>query len=380
MRFRGEKIFDEIFVVGFRTDKPLPASLLRAVKVKRRALNEAFVRNGNHATFVRNNVFRTEFAFRRTDFRFARGRIFFAHRSQFRFHEFEQLLFVGKNFATFVDVAHELDVFRFNLVDFQARELIQAHIENRFDLNFGQPVFRHELLRRFVSILRGTDNVDEIVEVAICDFETFKNMRAGFGLAQTETRAARDDVAAVLDEAFEHFADVHLLRARVVEREQNRAERRFERRMLVKFVHHNALGFAALELNHDARVRVGFVAQVTHFRKHFFVHEFRNTLHERFAVHVIRDFRDNDLFKTVFDFFDVCDPANFHDPAPGAKILLNAVGPADATAGREVRSFNDFFDFIERKHRIIDEAAAHFDELAEIVRRNIRRHADGDPG
>ena len=47
-------------------------------------------------------------------------------------------------------------------------------------------------------------------------------------------------------------------------------------------------------------------------------------------------------------------------------------------AGREIRARNDADQILDRQRRIVDQRHAGIDHLAEIVRRDIGRHADGD--
>jgi hypothetical protein len=60
------------------------------------------------------------------------------------------------------------------------------------------------------------------------------------------------------------------------------------------------------------------------------------------------------------------------------------IGRADAlaaendAAGRKIRSRNDVDEFVDGERRIFDQRDAGVDDFAEIVRRNVGRHADGD--
>jgi len=46
--------------------------------------------------------------------------------------------------------------------------------------------------------------------------------------------------------------------------------------------------------------------------------------------------------------------------------------------GREIRTGNEFHQLFQRDRRIVDHRHTAVDDLAEIVRRDVRRHADGD--
>ncbi len=50
----------------------------------------------------------------------------------------------------------------------------------------------------------------------------------------------------------------------------------------------------------------------------------------------------------------------------------------DEAAGREVRSLHQLQNLVERGVRMVHQLNGGVDDLAQIVRRNIGRHADGD--
>ena len=101
---------------------------------------------------------------------------------------------------------------------------MEAQVEDCVRLPFGKRIFCNQLVAGLFAVLRRADNLDEVVEVVEGDFVALEYVGAVFGLAQQEARAARDDFAAVLDIAFEHFLDVHLLGLALVEGKQDYAE------------------------------------------------------------------------------------------------------------------------------------------------------------
>ena len=56
----------------------------------------------------------------------------------------------------------------------------------------------------------------------------------------------------------------------------------------------------------------------------------------------------------------------------------DALAAEDDAAGREIRARNDVDEFVDGERGIVDQRDAGVDHLAEIVRRNVGRHADGD--
>ena len=69
-----------------------------------------------------------------------------------------------------------------------------------------------------------------------------------------------------------------------------------------------------------------------------------------------------------------------HDQRAAAELEggADAVAAEDGGAGREVRPRHDLHDLLDGELGIVDQRAAGVDQLAEIVRRDVGRHADGD--
>ena len=54
--------------------------------------------------------------------------------------------------------------------------------------------------------------------------------------------------------------------------------------------------------------------------------------------------------------------------------------PHDGAAGREIRAFHELHQPIERDVGIVNLRADAIDDFAQVMRRNVGRHADGDTG
>ncbi len=64
--------------------------------------------------------------------------------------------------------------------------------------------------------------------------------------------------------------------------------------------------------------------------------------------------------------------------APGLERLADAGAADDDAAGREIRPRDDLHQVIKGNIRLSDQCQRGVDDLARIVRRDVRRHADGD--
>ena len=73
-------------------------------------------------------------------------------------------------------------------------------------------------------------------------------------------------------------------------------------------------------------------------------------------------------------------PRTFMLPRPVSRYCLMPRDAADRAAGREIRPLHVLHQLLERDVRIVDLRADAVDDFAEVVRRHVRRHADGDAG
>ena len=73
------------------------------------------------------------------------------------------------------------------------------------------------------------------------------------------------------------------------------------------------------------------------------------------------------------------DLAAHHDRAAAGLVgAANAAAAQNDAAGREVRTGHDIDQIVDRQRRIVDQRDAGVDHFAEIMRRDVGRHADGD--
>ena len=243
----------------------------------------------------------------------------------------------------------------------------------------GRPLALHQLVARFGGVLRGADELDHLVDVGDRDGETDQDVGAVAGLAEPELGAPGDHHLAERDERGQHVLQRHHQRTAAVERHHVGAERGLQRREAVELVEHHVDHGLALQLDHHAvAVAVGFVAQLRDAFDLLLAHQFGHALDHGGLVHLVRNFRDDDRFALLADGLDL-DLAAHHDRAAAAQIgAADALAAEDDAAGREIRTRHDLDQLFEAERGIGDQGDAGVDHLAEIVRRDVGRHADGD--
>src|SRR5439155_7885258 len=72
--------------------------------------------------------------------------------------------------------------------------------------------------------------------------------------------------------------------------------------------------------------------------------------------------------------------ANVDAPTPGAVCVADTAAADDRPPGRKVWALDVLREPLDVDGRVLDHRDDPVDDLAEVVRRNVRRHADGDPG
>jgi len=110
----------------------------------------------------------------------------------------------------------------------------------------------------------------------------------------------------------------------------------------------------------------------------FFVHQFGNAFDEHCAVDVVRNFRDDDLFLAALELFDADLAANLDAAAARREVFLDDFQPAHHAAGWEIRAFDEFHQALDADVWVVNLCADTVNNFAQIVRRHVRGHADGD--
>src|SRR4029077_6042386 len=64
--------------------------------------------------------------------------------------------------------------------------------------------------------------------------------------------------------------------------------------------------------------------------------------------------------------------------SPGPIAFENSLSAADDASGREIRTGDDFHQFVDRDLRLVDELDNRVADLAQVVRRDFRGHPNGN--
>ncbi len=184
----------------------------------------------------------------------------------------------------------------------------------------------------------------------------------------------------MLDEFLDHFLEGENLRTPVDQRKHDDAEGGLHLRVLVEIVQHNLGVCIALQVDDNPQaVAVGLIADVGDILELLIAHKVGNLFDQAGLVDLIRELRDDDALAVVPSGLDtrLCPDEN---ASPSRRVrFLHAFVAVDNSAGRKIGALNDASSALRSSTSASLMKAMHaVDHFVQIVRRNIRRHADGD--
>ena len=243
----------------------------------------------------------------------------------------------------------------------------------------GGPAARHQFFARLSRVGRGADGADDFVDVRHGDGEAAEDVAAFAGLAQLKRRAAGDNFLAEGDEMREEIAQGELFGAATVQRQHVAAEGGLHRGEAVELVQHDIGRGVAFEFDHHAHADpVGFVGDAGNPFDLLVADHFGDLFDHGSLVHLIGNLVHDDGETILSDFFHPRAGAN-DDAAASFEIGLARAGPAkDHRARGEIGGGDDVHQRLGREVRVFDQRERAVDDFAQVVGRDIGRHADSD--
>ena len=237
----------------------------------------------------------------------------------------------------------------------------------------------HQPLARLGRVGGGADRRHHLVDVGDRDGEAAEDVRPLAGLAELEGGAAGDHLLAEGDEGGEEGAEVELLGPAAVQRQHVAAEARLQRREAEELVQHHVGRGVAAELDDDAHAEaVALVLDVGDALDALVAGELGDALDHRRLVHLVGDLGDDDRGAAAADLLDAGARADDHRAAALVVGLARAGAAEDERAGREVGRRDELHQLGDGELGVLDQRQRRVDHLAEVVRRDVGRHADGD--
>ena len=291
----------------------------------------------------------------------------------------------GEDRLVLEDLRLELGVALEDLLALQRGQPAQLQVEDRVRLELVDVEQLHQAGAGLVRVGRPADERDDLVERVERLEVPAVDVDVRLGLAQLERGAADDDLELVRDPVAHERVDAQRARDVVDEREHVRAERVLQLRVLVEVVQHDLRDGVALEHDHQALAGAAgrLVADVRDAGDLVLADQVRDLLRQRVGVHLVRQLGD-DQADAVLDLLDLDDRAHRDGAAPGAVRLLDALVAQDRRAGREVRALDAQQErreqLLARRLGVVQVPLDALGDLAQVVRRDVGRHADRDAG
>ena len=414
MRVGDEQAVDEVLVLHRGRLLAAPSTALGAVVGERLTLEVAGVRQGHDHVFGRDQVLDVDLGGVHHQLGATRVAELVTHRAELVDDDRGDALGAGEDVEQVGDDVHHLAVFADDLVLLEAGQALQAKLEDRLGLGLGQtialrlqavlrvqpfrpvavgerarqhlldqrraPLARHQLALGICRRGRGLDQRDDLVDVGQRHRQAFEDVAAVARLLQLEDGAAGDDLAAVLEEAHQHLLEVEQARLAVDQRHHVHAEAVLQLGVLEQLVEHHLGHLAALELDDQAHAGlVGLVADLADALDLLLVDQLGHALLQGALVHLVGQLVDDDgLAVGLADRLEVGARAHDHASAAGAVALAHAMQAVDQRGGREVRRLHDVDQGLDVGFGVFEQLQAGVDDFAEVVRRDVGRHADRD--
>jgi hypothetical protein len=157
-------------------------------------------------------------------------------------------------------------------------------------------------------------------------------------------------------------------------------EPRLELARLEQHLHqHRGIDAARARLEHDADVLGALVAHVGEDRDLLGVDDLGDALDQPALLDLVGDLGDHDLPGAAAEILDRPARAQPEAAAPGAVGLADRGARLDEdAAGREIRPLHEIHQRLVARVRRLDQMQAGGDQLVDVVRRDVGRHADRD--
>ena len=224
--------------------------------------------------------------------------------------------------------------------------------------------------------------MDDLVDIILGYYEPLEEMGALKSLPAVVARPSDYDLLLEGEILSQHLAEIQYLRLSLViyEGEHYYGKRRLHLGLSEEPVQHDLRVSVALELDDDAHsVSVGLVAQVGYAIEALVVYLVLYILYEHALVYLIRQlvyYYPRSL--VLAELLEL--GSGSHDyPAPSGGVgLADAVSAHDYALRREIGAGDMLHKVGNGRLRVIKEADGGVYHLAQVMRRNVRRHTDGD--
>ena len=368
-------------ILGARphADSALAPARLPPVGVHRGALQVAAARHRDGHVFHRYQVFQQDLAGVFDDLRAPLVAVFLADFLQLVDDQVAKNLVGAQNAQVLRDAPLDFGQLVQDLLPLHPGEPLQLQLDDGLRLLLGELEARNQRFPSFPRRPGRADQPDDFIQVVEGLLEPEQNVLAVARLAQLELRAPPHNLHAVLDKTPDDLEQAQLARLPVHDGQHDDAEAGLELGVLVEIVEDDFGLLAALQGEHDAHaVAVAFVARLVHALEFFLVDEAGHVLDEPGLVHLVGNLGDHNLLVVFAGALDGRLGPQLDLPASPGVCLQDPLPPEDKPAGGKIRPLHELQDLRQRRAGVLDHVDGGVDDLPQIVRRNIGRHAHRD--
>ena len=209
--------------------------------------------------------------------------------------------------------------------------------------------------------------------------QALQNVCSGFRLCQIELRPAGNDLFLMLHIIMQDFLEIQDSRPAIHQGQHDSTEAVLHLRVLVELIQDDiGIGITAQINDNPHAIAIRFIPEIRDTFNRLITYQISDFLDQLGLVDLIRDLRHNDARLAVGKDLDMGIGPHRHDAAACHIRLAYTVGSHDETARWEIRSLDDCHELLDRRIRVVDEHEHAINDLAHIMRRDIRRHADRD--
>src|SRR5215475_10749793 len=382
-----EDVRDDVLRPRAHAPAPGPPAPLRFIHRQRRALDVTRMCQRDHHVLVGYQVFERQLDAALDDLCAPFVGVILLNRAQLLDYHVPQTSLVSEDLFQLCDQLDHLFVLVDDLLPFEGREAPKLHVENRLRLNLRELELVDQPLLGVVRGLRRADQLDDLVDDVDGLLQAFQDVRAAPGLLQLVVRAVAHDLATEGDELVERLGQVENLRLAVDDREVDHPERDLHLRHLVQLVQDDLRDGVAFEFDDDpdfllrGRFAVGLVADFRNALDLLVVDQVGDMFDQLRLVDLKRNLGDDDgvaLLGASPDAVNCRPRAKLHHAAPGLVSQLDAFTAVNESPGGKIRPRNHLYQIRGLGVRMLKQLDGRFDDLTQIVRRNLGRHADGD--
>ena len=288
----------------------------------------------------------------------------------------------GKNAIQLLDTLLQIVAFRFKLDAAHFRQATQAQIENVLCLNLIQIKHLDELRLCCFGIVRRANHLNHLVNVDHRKQKAFNQMQTFQRLLFAEFATTANHHTAMVHPHLKHFLQAHGVWATVDQRHVIDGEIVLQRRVLEQLRQYGVRVEAGFDFN-DKTSAVMAVRQVDcagNTLQLAILYTLGNTFQHTFRADHERQFRYDNCLLTSGYVFNMRHRTRGQRATTGLVGLANALTSHNHATARPIRTWNIAHKLFQRGVRMMHQMFGCGNHFAQIVRRHICGHANGDAG